>query len=199
MRIVLATLNAKYIHTSLAIRLLKAYSEHEFEDILLAEYTIKDPVMNIVSDLFQKKPDVIGFSCYIWNIEETVKLIGILKQVMPEVTIVLGGPEVSYEPLYWMKREAGIDFVVNGDGEETFHHLLQELRDERKFHFVYGAAYRKGEELIVNPPRPKTDLNTPPTPHRFPDDLPDLSKRIVYFETSRGCPSTVNSACPALR
>ncbi|MFC3748416.1 B12-binding domain-containing radical SAM protein [Paenibacillus sp. GCM10012306] len=188
MKIILATLNAKYIHTSLAIRLLKAYSEHEFSDIHLAEYTIKDPVMNIVSDLFQRRPDVIGFSCYIWNIEETIKVIGILKKVMPEVTIVLGGPEVSYEPLYWMKREPGVDFVVNGDGEETFHHLLQELRDDRKFHFVYGAAYRKGEELIVNPPRPKSDLNTLPTPHRFADDLPDLSKRIVYFETSRGCP-----------
>ncbi|MBW4084059.1 B12-binding domain-containing radical SAM protein [Paenibacillus sp. S150] len=188
MKIILATLNAKYIHTSLAIRLLKAYSEHEFQDIHLAEYTIKDPVMNIVSDLFRKKPDVIGFSCYIWNIEETVKLIGILKQVMPEAAIVLGGPEVSYEPLYWMKREAGIDFVVSGDGEETFHHLLQELREERKFHFVYGAAYRKGGELIVNPPRPKSDLNTLPTPHRFADDLPELGKRIVYFETSRGCP-----------
>ncbi|WP_313640420.1 B12-binding domain-containing radical SAM protein [Paenibacillus sp.] len=188
MKIILTTLNAKYIHTSLAIRLLKAYSEHEFNDIHLAEYTIKDPVMNIVSDLFQKQPDVIGFSCYIWNIEETLKLVGILKQVMPEVTIVLGGPEVSYEPLHWMKREAGIDFIVNGDGEETFHHLLQELRDDRKFHFVYGAAYRKGEEIIVNPPRPKSDLNTLPTPHRFPDDIPDLGKRIVYFETSRGCP-----------
>lgn len=89
MKIVLATLNAKYIHTSLAIRLLKAYSQHEF-DIQLAEYTIKDPVMNIVSDLFQKAPDVIGFSCYIWNIEETVKLIGILKKIMPGVAIVLG-------------------------------------------------------------------------------------------------------------
>ncbi|SET93456.1 B12-binding domain-containing radical SAM protein [Paenibacillus sp. NFR01] len=189
MRIVLATLNAKYIHTSLAIRLLKAYSQQEFPDIELAEYTIKDPVMNIVSDLFERKPDVIGFSCYIWNIEETAKLVGILKQVMPEVTIVLGGPEVSYEPLYWMNRVPGVDFIVNGDGEETFHHLLQELRDERRFHFVFGAAYRTKEgEAVMNPPRPKSDLNTLPTPHRFPDDLPDLSKRIVYFETSRGCP-----------
>lgn len=189
MRIVLATLNAKYIHTSLAIRLLKAYSQQEFPDIELAEYTIKDPVMNIVSDLFERKPDVIGFSCYIWNIEETAKLVGILKQVMPEITIVLGGPEVSYEPLYWMNRVPGVNFIVSGDGEETFHHLLQELRDERRFHFVFGAAYRTKEgEAVMNPPRPKSDLNTLPTPHRFPDDLPDLSKRIVYFETSRGCP-----------
>ncbi|MNM19282.1 coproporphyrinogen III oxidase [compost metagenome] len=187
MKIVLATLNAKYIHTSLAIRLLKAYSQHEF-DITLAEYTIKDPAMNIVSDLFQKAPDVIGFSCYIWNIEETLKLVGMLKKIMPEVTIILGGPEVSYEPLHFMNREPGIDFIICGDGEETFHHLLQELRDERRFHFVFGAAYRKGEEAVVNPPRPKSDLNTLPSPHRFPEDVPDLSKRIVYFETSRGCP-----------
>ena len=90
MKVILSTLNAKYIHTSLAIRRLKAYSEKDF-DIELTEYTIKDPVMNIVSDLFQRKPDVIGFSCYIWNIEETIKVIDIVKKIMPEVTIILGG------------------------------------------------------------------------------------------------------------
>lgn len=79
MKVILATLNAKFIHTSLAIRLLKAYSGNEF-DIDLAEYTIKDPVMNVVADLFGRKPDVIGFSCYIWNIEETIKLVALLKK-----------------------------------------------------------------------------------------------------------------------
>lgn len=187
MKVVLSTLNAKYIHTSLAIRLLKAYSEKEF-DIELAEYTIKDPVMNIVSDLFQKKPDVIGFSCYIWNIEETIKVIDIVKQVMPEVTIVMGGPEVSYDVQHWMERIQNVDHIVMGDGEETFHHLLQTIEGDRKFHFVYGATYRKGDEIIINPGRPKTDLDTLPTPYRFAEDIPDLSKRIVYFETSRGCP-----------
>lgn len=187
MKVLLSTLNAKYIHTCLAIRLLKAYSQHEF-DIELAEYTIKDPVMNIVSDLFQRKPDVIGFSCYIWNIEETLKVIEIVKKVMPEVTIVLGGPEVSYDTQYWMERMPAVDFIVMGDGEETFHHLLQVIQGDRKFHFVYGVAYRKGDEVIINPPRPKSDLNTLPTPHRFPEDIPNLGKRIVYFETSRGCP-----------
>lgn len=187
LHVVLATLNAKYIHTSLAIRLLKAYSEHEF-DIGLAEYTIKDPAMHIVSDLFARKPDVIGFSCYIWNIEETLKLVALIKKIMPETAIILGGPEVSYEPEPFMRREPGVDFIVCGDGEETFHHLLQELRGEGRFHYVFGAAYRKGEEIVVNPPRPKSDLNSLPTPHRFPEDLPHLGKRIVYFETSRGCP-----------
>ncbi|NWL88283.1 B12-binding domain-containing radical SAM protein [Paenibacillus sp. 79R4] len=187
MKVILTTLNAKYIHTSLAIRLLKAYSGHEF-DIDLVEYTIKDPVMNIVSDLYQRNPDVIGFSCYIWNMEETLKLVDLLKKVLPDTFIVLGGPEVSYDTEYWMKRCPNIDAIVMGDGEETFHHLLQELSGERKLHFVFGAAYRKGDEVIVNPGRPKSDLNTLPSPHRFPEDLPNLSKRIIYFETSRGCP-----------
>ncbi|WP_435921932.1 B12-binding domain-containing radical SAM protein [Paenibacillus sp. DYY-L-2] len=187
MKVILATLNAKYIHTSLAIRLLKAYSGHEF-DIDLAEYTIKDPVLNIVSDLYQKRPDVVGFSCYIWNIEETLKVVELLKKVLPDTAVVLGGPEVSYDTEYWMERAREVDFIVMGDGEETFHHLLQELAGDRKFHFVFGAAYRKDGEVRINPPRPKSDLNTLPSPHRFPEDIPNLSKRIVYFETSRGCP-----------
>lgn len=187
MKVILATLNAKYIHTNMAIRLLKAYSQHEF-DIDLAEYTIKDPVMNIVSDLYRRKPDVIGFSCYIWNIEETIKVIEILKKVMPETEILLGGPEVSYDTEYWMRRVPGVDYIIMGEGEETFHHLLQTISGDRKFHFVYGLAYRKGEEIVLMPARPKSDLNSLPSPHRFPEDVADLSKRIIYFETSRGCP-----------
>ncbi|MGN7358349.1 B12-binding domain-containing radical SAM protein [Paenibacillus sp. SAF-054] len=187
MKVILTTLNAKFIHTSLAIRLLKAYSEHEF-DIELTEYTIKDPVMNIVSDLFQRKPDVIGFSCYIWNIEETLRVIDIVRKVMPEVKIILGGPEVSYDTGYWMERARGVDFIVMGEGEETLHHLLQVIEGDQKYHFVYGVAYRKGEEVIINPPRPKSELDSLPSPHRFQEDIPNLGKRIVYFETSRGCP-----------
>lgn len=187
MKVILSTLNAKYIHTSLAIRCLKAYSEKDF-DIELAEYTIKDPVMNIVSDLYQRGADVIGFSCYIWNIEETIKVINILKRVMPEVKIILGGPEVSYDVEHWMNRLPNVDFIVVGEGEETFHQLLQEIEGKQKFHFVYGLAYRKGEEVIVMPGRPKADLNELPSPYRFAEDVPDLGKRVVYFETSRGCP-----------
>lgn len=187
MKVILSTLNAKYIHTSLAIRCLKAYSDKDF-DIELAEYTIKDPVMNIVSDLFQRKPDVIGFSCYIWNIEETIKVIDIVKKVMPEATVILGGPEVSYDTNYWMDRLQNVDFIIMGEGEETLNHLLKEIEGDRKYHFVYGAAYRKGKEVIINPPRPKADLKDLPSPHRFSEDIPNLGNRVVYFETSRGCP-----------
>ncbi|WP_028560420.1 B12-binding domain-containing radical SAM protein [Paenibacillus pinihumi] len=191
MKVVLSTLNAKYIHTSLALRCLKAYSGHEF-DMEIAEFTIKDPAMNIVSDLYAKNPDVIGFSCYIWNIEETITVINMLRKIMPKLHIVLGGPEVSYDVTHWLERIPEADFIVVGEGEETFHHFLTELRDERKFHLVFGLAYRKEkngiQEIIVNPPRPKLNLAELPSPHRFAEDMPHLANRVVYFETSRGCP-----------
>ena len=123
MKTLLATLNAKYIHTNLAIRYLKAAARPEF-DPQLAEYTIKDPAFNIVSDLFQKKPDVVGFSCYIWNIEETIKVIQMLKTVLPETKIVLGGPEVSYDSNHWLRKVPEIDYIIMGEGEVSFKELL---------------------------------------------------------------------------
>lgn len=188
MKVVLATLNAKYIHTSLAIRYLKAYCDQEYE-VELAEYTIKDPVMNMVSDLYQRRADVIGFSCYIWNIEETIKVISMLRKVQPDVKIILGGPEVSYDTEQWMERLNDVDFIVMGEGEETLLHLLREIDGDHKYHYVFGAAYRKASgEVIINPGRPKLELDQIPTPYRFDSDIPELGKRVVYFETSRGCP-----------
>lgn len=144
--------------------------------------------MNMASDLFQRKPDVIGFSCYIWNIEETIALISVLKKIMPEVRIILGGPEVSYDTDYWMNRLPEVDFIVMGEGEETFLHLLQTIQGDQKFHFVPGIAYRRGDEVVIAPTRPKLDLNRLPSPHRFVEDVPHLPNRVIYFETSRGCP-----------
>ncbi|MCS7462994.1 DUF4080 domain-containing protein [Paenibacillus doosanensis] len=187
MKVVLSTLNAKYIHTSLALRYLKAFSEKDF-DIDIAEYTIKDPVMNIVSDLYQKRPDVVGFSCYIWNIEETITVVSMLKKINPQLLVVLGGPEVSYDTEYWMNRLPEVDFIVMGEGEETFHHLLTEITGDAKLYSVFGAAYRKGGKVIINPPRPKLKMDDIPSPHRFAEDVPSLANRVVYFETSRGCP-----------
>lgn len=191
MKVVLSTLNAKFIHTSLALRCLKAYSGETF-DIDIAEYTIKDPVMNIVSDIFSRKPDVVGFSCYIWNIEETITVINMLRKIMPEIKIILGGPEVSYDMDYWMDRVQEVDFIVVGEGEETFHHLLTEIEGDGKYHMVFGVTYRKQREdrveVLINPPRPKLNLNELPSPHRFKEDIPHLGSRVVYFETSRGCP-----------
>lgn len=187
MNVVVATLNAKYIHTSLALRYLKSFAQDEFE-VDIAEYTIKDPSMGIAADLFSKKPDVIGFSCYIWNIEETIVVVDMLRKVMPDVKIMLGGPEVSYDTEYWMKRLTSVDFIVMGEGEETFRDLLRQIAGEQKYHFVFGMAYRKDGEVVITPPRPKLDLNHIPSPHRFDLDIPSMRNRVVYFETSRGCP-----------
>ncbi|MFC7371734.1 B12-binding domain-containing radical SAM protein [Fictibacillus iocasae] len=187
MKTVVATLNAKYIHTSLALRCLKAYSEPEFM-MEIAEYTIKDPTINIVTDLYSKQPDVIGFSCYIWNIEETIKVIEMLKKIRPELTIVLGGPEVSYDVTYWLDRVTDADYIVVNEGEETFKHLLETIRDGTPLKKVAGLAWRKEGKAVINPPREKLDLKNVSSPFRFEEDLSELSKRVTYFETSRGCP-----------
>jgi len=187
MNVVLSTLNAKYIHMNLAIRYLKSYAEPEFS-IQLAEYTIKDPAMNIVTDLFRKNPDIIGFSCYIWNIEETIRVIQIIKKVNPEIQIVLGGPEVTYDSHYWLNRLPEVDVIVMGEGEATFTDLLRCYRERRNFEEVNGIAFRKEGKIKITPQREKIDLKSIPSPFRFEEDISHLSKRVVYIETSRGCP-----------
>lgn len=190
MKVVLATLNAKFIHTALAIRYLKAYSEKTFP-IDLAEYTIKDPPLSVASDLYARRPEVVGFSCYIWNIEETIKIVRILKKVRPELIIVLGGPEVSYDAEYWLHRVPEVDYIVMGEGEIPFHRLLLTLRDHGDVDRVDGIAFRNGEgRAVIHPLQGKADLMTIPSPYRFPEDLEYLPNRIVYVETSRGCPFT---------
>ncbi|MGE8206682.1 B12-binding domain-containing radical SAM protein [Heyndrickxia sp. NPDC080065] len=187
MKIIASTLNAKYIHTNLAIRYLKASAAPEYH-VELAEYTIKDPAMNIVSDLYTKKPDVLGFSCYIWNIEETIKVIQMLKKIMPDLIIVLGGPEVTYDISYWLDRLPEVNFIVMGEGEETFKKLLNEIKGDKDYKNVQGIGYIENGKKIINPGRNKIDLKELPSPYRFEEDLPHLSKRVIYIETSRGCP-----------
>jgi anaerobic magnesium-protoporphyrin IX monomethyl ester cyclase len=187
MNIICTTLNAKYIHTNLAIRYLKAYAQPEF-DVQIVEYTIKDPAINIVTDLYRKKPNVVGFSCYIWNIEETIKVVKMLKKIDPEIIIVAGGPEVSYDVREWLENVPEFDFIVIGEGEETFKQFLFQLHGEKDFDSVHGLAFRKDGNPVINPQRNKINLAEMPSPFRFPEDIPHLSKRVIYIETSRGCP-----------
>lgn len=184
---VITTLNAKYIHTCLALRYLKAYAEPDFP-VEMTEFTIKDPAIDIVTELFNKQPDIIGFSCYIWNIEETIPIINMLKKVKPNLTIILGGPEVSYDTDYWMKRIPEVDIIVIGEGEATFKELLYAIKNNHDLSQVKGIAYRKNGNVRFTHPREKINLNDIPSPFRFKEDLPHLSKRITYIETSRGCP-----------
>ncbi|SDZ02564.1 anaerobic magnesium-protoporphyrin IX monomethyl ester cyclase [Evansella caseinilytica] len=187
MKIVVTTLNAKYIHTCLALRLLKAYAAPKY-DVEMVEFTIKDPEVHVVSDLFARSPDVIGFSCYIWNIEKTIQIVSMLKKVLPETKIILGGPEVSYDTEQWMARIKEADFIVRGEGEETFKQLLRQIETDGAYDTIAGLAFRKDGSIVLTPSRPNLDITKIPTPYRFPQDRDSLGKRIVYFETSRGCP-----------
>ena len=190
MKTIVAAINAKFIHTALSLRLLKAYAGDQF-DVEMAEYTVKDPILHIVTDLYNRKPDVVGFSCYIWNIEETLQAAALLRKVLPDVLIILGGPEVSFDPEHFMRREPSIDVIVMGEGEAAFKALLQSKEAGEDFSHIAGIAWRKqhgAEQIYVQTGSEKLDLTTIPTPYRFEEDLEDLSKRIVYFETSRGCP-----------
>ena len=187
MKVIAATLNAKYIHTSLSIRYLKAYAQPEY-DVELCEYTIKDPIINIVTDLFSKKPDIVGFSCYIWNIEETIKVIELLKKVLPNVKIIVGGPEVSYDVDYWLERLINVDFIIIGEGEAVFKQLIGYLDGKEQLDNINGIAFKKDEQKILRPQREKLNLKEVPSPYRFPEDIPHLPNRVIYIETSRGCP-----------
>lgn len=187
MNVICSTLNAKYIHTNLAIRYLKAFAAPEF-NIQLKEYTIKDPAMNIVSDLYQQKPKIIGFSCYIWNIEETIKVVNMLKKIDPSIQIVLGGPEVTYDTVEWMEKLPSVDFIIMGEGEHSFKQLLTEMNGKGEYKNVHGIAYRENGKVRVTPQMNKLDLKELPSPYRFPEDAAHLGKRVTYIETSRGCP-----------
>lgn len=188
MNSLLTTLNAKYIHTNIAIRYLKAYAQPEF-DVTIMEFTIKDPAFNIVSDIFQKKADVVGFSCYIWNIEETIRVIRMLRKVSPQTTIILGGPEVSYDVHDWLRRlETEVDFIIMGEGEHSFKQLLHYLNGEIELESVPGICYLQDGKVKIHAQPPKIDLRELPSIFRFEEDLAEIPKRIAYVETSRGCP-----------
>ena len=187
MKTLLTTLNAKYIHTNLAIRHLQAYSADEF-DIAIKEFTIKDPVLSIVSEIYQSNPAILGFSCYIWNIEETLKVVEMYKTISPETIIVLGGPEVSYDTDYWLKTHSSIDYIIIGEGEESFRQFLQFQSGFREKSDVAGIAYMENGNYKMTMLPPKLDLRNSPSPYRNPDDISFLGKRVTYVETSRGCP-----------
>lgn len=193
MKILLTTLNAKYIHSSLALRYLRSYVKPSFPDLELAEYTINDVTLNIVADINKRKPDLVAFSCYIWNIRETIDVIRNLKKIHPDLPVVLGGPEVSYDTDHWLKNHPYFDVIVIGEGEQTFLELCQAYAEAKrtgqpaKLKEVAGIAYREGEHVRFSMPRAQIeDLNSIPSP--YADNLHELDNRVVYFEASRGCP-----------
>jgi len=188
MKILFSTLHAKYVHASLALPYLSsACADLPGLDIRILELTVNEQQDQLLSRLYAEKADVVLFSCYIWNTELTLKLASDLKQLAPGTIIVLGGPEVSFGAFDMMVRSSAIDCIVRGEGEETCRQLLQALSAGLPLDDIAGITRRTEEEVIANPEREAiAELDTVPSP--FAAGLVDLTKPLVYYETSRGCP-----------
>lgn len=188
MKVVLSTLNARFVHSSLALAYLKAYCHNPHWQIHIREFTINDELNYVLSELYKEHPRVVCFSCYIWNIELVMKLVRDLRQVDGEVMIVLGGPEVSYETRSFMELNPEVDIVVRGEGEATMFSLFTALFHSHSLSNVEGITYRYGETIVENPDRPLIeDLDTIPFTYNL-DNLNYYRNRTLYYETSRGCP-----------
>lgn len=186
MNIVLTAINAKYIHSNLAVYSLRAYVPEYGEQIQIAEYTINQQVDDILMDLYRKKPDILCFSCYIWNLDYVEQLVREVRKILPEVPVWLGGPEVSYDSQAVLQRLPEITGVMKGEGEETFRELVHFYMEGGSLHEIDGITYRGvAGEILENPWRKVMDLSKVPFVYR---DMKDFQNKIIYYETSRGCP-----------
>jgi len=185
MKILLTALNAKYIHSSLALYCLKTYAKEFQEHIFLSEYTINHKEDFILQEICRQEPDVVCFSCYIWNIAMISNIVDNIKKILPHVTIILGGPEVSYcaeEVL----TQIPADIVIRGEGEATFYEIVKGLiTNTLKLQSIHGITYRKGNDIFSTQNRAPIDLNDLDFVY---DNIEAFQNRILYYETQRGCP-----------
>ena len=190
MNVVLSTLNSKFIHSSLALRYLKAYGEAHGQAYDIVEYTINMPVLHILSDITEHDIDILGFACYIWNIEMTLHVVDMVKAVRPDIKIVLGGPEVSFTADELLERNPNIDYIVQGEGEEAFHALVTALQlgNDGLDPVIPGVRGRRDGSILGSAEAVEVrDLSTIPFPYTE-EDMDDLEHKIIYYESSRGCP-----------
>lgn len=186
MKILLAACNAKYIHSNLAVYDLKAYSSDYDEHVILREYTINQPKDEILKDIYSSGADVVCFSCYIWNISFVRELIRDLVKILPKTAFWAGGPEVSYDAEKFLTEMPEMTGVMVGEGEKTFHDLLEFYIDGKdSLGEISGIAYRTGDKIIHNGWRELMDLSAIPFVY---EHLEKFENRIIYYESSRGCP-----------
>lgn len=190
MKFLLTAVNAKFIHTNPALYSLRAYAaaygEGLGEHICLAEYTINQRQDEILSGIYKENPDVLAFSCYIWNITEILSLVRELHKIMPGLPIWLGGPEVSFRAGELLKSYPELTGIIVGEGEQTFLELLQYyVEAERLLEDIRGIVYRAGDEIVTTGERGLTDISRLPFLY---EDMSPFAHRIIYYESSRGCP-----------
>lgn len=206
MNVLLAAINAKYIHSNLAVYSLKAYAEKKWNEnaeqeniakgikpsVSIAEYTINQTVDQILMDLYRKRPDILCFSCYLWNIEYVEYLLREIPKVLPHTKIWLGGPEVSWNAKKVLDRFPRVNGVMRGEGEETFYRLLKFYAEKANddtgaetLQNIDGITFKNEDEIIETKDRIPMDLSEIQFVY---EDLDPFEHKIIYYESSRGCP-----------
>lgn len=190
MKILLAACNAKYIHSNLAVYNLKSCSGEYSSRVVVKEYTINQIRDDILKDIYLEQPDVVCFSCYIWNISFVRELVPDLKKILPQVEFWAGGPEVSYDAVEFLKKNPAFFGVMVGEGEENFHELAGYYieRKPETLSGIRGVAFRdenKGRDIVHTGWRELMDLSKVPFAY---SNLTEFKNRIIYYESSRGCP-----------
>lgn len=185
MRILLTTLNAKYVHSNLALKYLYTVTVDSGLDIELKEYTINHELESVYVDIIRGRYDLVCFSCYIWNIEQIKLLCRDLKKAAPEMHIILGGPEVSYDSRRFLEDHPWADGIIRGEGELPLFQLVKALVLNDDFSKVGSLTYRSGARILENPDCPLVPMEKLPFPYQKLDVERD---RVVYYESSRGCP-----------
>lgn len=195
MKVLLTAVNAKYIHSNLAIYSMKAYAEQKGcpgAEIQLAEYTINQQQDGILRGIYEEKPDLLCFSCYIWNISFVRELICDLKKILPKTRIWVGGPEVSYDAENFLKEMPQVTGVICGEGEETFGEVVRaysqwekQEQEPKALGDIPGVMYRDGKNLIFTGNRDILNMDELVFPY---ENLSLFEHKIIYYESSRGCP-----------
>lgn len=188
MKIFLTAINAKYIHSNLAVYSLKAYTGEYEKYVAIGEYTINNRVDDILEQIYKEKPDVLCFSCYIWNMDYVEELIREYKKLCPDVPVWVGGPEVSYEVDTFLKEHPQVTGVMIGEGERTFREFCEYYVDQkRELSSIRGIAYRDAQtgETVYTLPQEPLVMGTIPFCY---DKVENFENRIIYYESSRGCP-----------
>ena len=188
-KIVLASLSAKFIHSSLALRYLTKFNHNdEKHHIKTMEFTINQRLDFMADELFRQNPDVILFSCYIWNVDMLKALCPLLKKIMPRCIIGFGGPEVSYESETFLRDNPSVDFIMRGEGELVFSELLNYLDFgvPASLYDIKSMTFRDGNDIVSTAQQEPLDLALLPFP--YAEDFSDVENQIIYYESSRGCP-----------
>lgn len=192
MKILLTAINAKYIHSNLAVYSLRACAGEYRDQVEIAEFTINNQKDYILEQIYKKKPDVLCFSCYIWNLDYVESVSREFHKLCPEVPIWVGGPEVSYEVEAFLQTHPQITGVMIGEGEKTFREVCAYYSNGGDLGKISGIAFQEKESakeeaarVVFTPAREPMDMSSIPFCY---DTMEDFSNRIIYYESSRGCP-----------